>query len=64
MPKLTDREKQVVLLICRGLKYKDIAVKLNLGHETIKTYVTRIRKKLNLSSKVAIVLWAQQQGLI
>jgi DNA-binding CsgD family transcriptional regulator len=68
MPKdfdlLTNREQQVVRLICRNLKYKDIAVKLDLGYETVKTYATRVRKKLNLSSKVAVVLWAQQQGLI
>lgn len=61
---LTVRERQVVLLICKDMKYKDIATKLGLGYETVKTYATRIRRKLKLSSKVAVVLWAQQQGLV
>jgi DNA-binding CsgD family transcriptional regulator len=61
---LTIREKQVIKMICKDMKYKEIAVHLGLGYETIKTYANRIRKKLGLSSKVAVVLWAQSKGLI
>ena len=61
---LTPREVQVVTLIGRDMKYKDIAKDLGLGYETVKTYAARIRKKLNLGSKVALALWAQQKGLI
>lgn len=63
-PKLTKRELQVVTLIGQDLKYREIAERLNLGYETVKTYAARIRKKLGVSSKVAVALWAQQQGLI
>lgn len=63
-PKLTERELQVVALIGQDLKYKEIADRLDLGYETIKTYAARIRRKLGVSSKVAVALWAQQQGLI
>lgn len=63
-PRLTERELQVVALIGQDLKYKEIADRLDLGYETIKTYAARIRKKLGVSSKVAVALWAQQQGLI
>jgi DNA-binding CsgD family transcriptional regulator len=59
---LTAREREIVILISKNLKYKDIAVKLNLGYETIKTYVKRIRKKLNLSSKLEVGLWGYKQG--
>jgi DNA-binding CsgD family transcriptional regulator len=61
---LTVREKQVVKMICEDMKYKEIATRLGLGYETVKTYANRIRKKLGLSSKVAVVLWAQSKGLI
>jgi DNA-binding CsgD family transcriptional regulator len=61
---LTAREKQVVILICKNLKYREIAEQLGLGYETVKTYANRIRTKLGLDSKVAVVLWAQQKGLI
>ena len=59
---LTPRERQVVLLIQQNKKYREIATELGLGYETVKTYATRIRKKLDLSSKVAIALWAQKKG--
>jgi DNA-binding CsgD family transcriptional regulator len=61
---LTAREKQVVILIGKNKKYREIADELGLGYETVKTYVTRIRKKLALSSKLAVGLWAHQKGLV
>lgn len=61
---LTAREKQVVALIGKNRKYHEIAQELGLGYETVKTYVTRIRKKLNLSSKLAVGLWAHKKGLV
>lgn len=63
-PELTKRELQVVALIGQDKKYKEIAVELDLGYETVKTYAARIRKKLGVGSKVAVALWAQHQGLI
>lgn len=59
-PKLTKREGQVVALIGKDMRYKDIAAELGLGYETVKTYAARIRKKLNLSTKVAVALWAER----
>jgi len=59
-PKLTRREEQVVALIGKDRKYKDIAAELGLGYETVKTYAARIRKKLNLGTKVAVALWAER----
>ena len=61
---LTPREIQVVTLIGRDLKYKEIAEKLGLGYETVKTYAARIRRKLGLGSKVALALRAKEKGLI
>ncbi len=61
---LTPREIEVVILIGKDLKYREIADKLGLGYETVKTYAARVRKKLNVNSKVAVALWAQQMGLI
>jgi DNA-binding CsgD family transcriptional regulator len=61
---LTAREREIVVLIGKNLKYKEIATKLKLGYETVKTYVKRIRKKLNLSSKLEVGLWGYKQGWI
>jgi DNA-binding NarL/FixJ family response regulator len=59
----TRRELQVIKQIAKGKKYKDIAAYLGLHYETIKTYAARIRKKLGVSSKVEVALWAQKKGL-
>jgi len=61
---LTPREIQVVTLVGRDRKYKEIADELGLGYETVKTYAARIRRKLGLGSKVALALWAKERGLI
>jgi RNA polymerase sigma factor (sigma-70 family) len=62
--RLTPRERQIVILIGKNKKYWEIAEELGLAYETVKTYVTRVRKKLALSSKFAVGLWAHQQGLM
>ncbi len=61
---LTERELQVVKLIGTCMTYLEIAEELGLGYETVKTYAGRVRKKLNLKSKVAVALWAKEKGLI
>lgn len=54
---LSSRELDVIRLIVKGKKYRDIAVELCLGYETVKTYAARIRKKLNVHSKTEIATW-------
>jgi|TARA_R110002051_G_scaffold181247_1_gene250705 DNA-binding CsgD family transcriptional regulator len=61
--KLTARELQVVKLIVKGMRYKEIAQSLGLSYETVKTYVGRIRKKLNVSSKTEVAMWAIRNGI-
>jgi len=63
-PGLTKRELQIVVMIGRAKKYREIAAELGLGYETVKTYASRIRRKLKVDSKVAVALWAQRQGLL
>ena len=62
-PKLTPREIEVVKLIVEGLRYKEIAAELGLSYETVKTYVGRIRKKLGVSSKTEVAMWAIRNGV-
>jgi DNA-binding NarL/FixJ family response regulator len=61
--KLTSRETDVVKLIVKGLRYKEIADDLGLSYETVKTYVGRIRRKLSVSSKTEVALWAVRNGI-
>jgi DNA-binding NarL/FixJ family response regulator len=55
---LTDREKEVLRLVARGLSNKDIATELFITERTARTYVSNILGKLGLQSRTQAALWA------
>ncbi|GAB4159811.1 MAG: hypothetical protein Tsb0033_14870 [Winogradskyella sp.] len=55
---ITEREKQVVLLIGQGLSNKEIAHKLNLSRSTVETHRKNIRKKLKIKGKDGLIVFA------
>ncbi|WP_018608989.1 response regulator [Uliginosibacterium gangwonense] len=59
---LTPREKEVVQCLTRGESNKVIARNLNLSESTVKIHVQNILKKLGLSSRVQIAIYALEQG--
>ncbi len=61
---LSSREKDVVQQMAQGKTYKEAAEALGLKFETVKTYLARIRKKLGVTSKVKIALWAIENGMV
>jgi DNA-binding NarL/FixJ family response regulator len=52
---LSEREQQVLDLLARGLIYKEIADKLNIGYETVHTYIRRIYEKLQVRTRTEAV---------
>jgi two-component system, NarL family, response regulator LiaR len=61
---LTRREVEVLILLARGRSNKEVARELSIGQQTVKTYVSSILKKLNVSSRTQAALFAVQSGLV
>ena len=61
---LTDREREVLVLMARGASNVEIADALFLGVGTVKTHVTRVLTKLAVRGRVQAVVVAYETGLV
>jgi DNA-binding NarL/FixJ family response regulator len=64
LDELTAREREVLQLIARGYRYKEIAARLHLSVKTIESHVSSVLRKLQLSSRHELTRWAAERRLI
>ena len=63
-PDLTSREKEILLVMARGLSNDDIAEELHLAESTIRKHATNIYRKLGVDSAREAIAWAWQNGIM
>ena len=62
--KLTDRERQVLVEVGRGLQNSDIGKKLFMSEATVKAHVSRALVKLDATNRVQVAILAYEAGLL
>ncbi|MDP9280040.1 MAG: response regulator transcription factor [Gemmatimonadota bacterium] len=60
--RMTQRERQVIALIAVGLSNKEIAQRLNIANDTVKSHVRNVMDKLALHSRLQIAAYAHSQA--
>ena len=64
LDELTAREREVLQLIARGYRYKEIAARLHLSVKTVESHVSNVLRKLQLSTRHELARWATEHRLV
>ena len=60
---LSDRERQVLVLVAEGLPNKLIARRLDISEKTVKAHLTSVFKQIGVTDRTQAALWAERHGL-
>lgn len=61
---LSDREREILILITKGLTAKEISEHLSISHHTVSSHIKKTYKKLSVNSKAEAIIEASKHGLI
>jgi DNA-binding NarL/FixJ family response regulator len=60
---LSDREREVLVLVAQGLPNKLIARRLEISEKTVKAHLTRVFTQIGVTDRTQAALWAQRNGI-
>lgn len=63
-PNLTDREREILLLICQELTMKEIGQRLYLSENTVRNHRVNIMDKVGVNNIVGLVKYAYETGIV
>jgi DNA-binding NarL/FixJ family response regulator len=61
---LSEREREVLGMVARGLPNKVIAMRLAISEKTVKAHLTRVYRAIGVSDRTQAALWAVRNGLV
>ena len=64
LEQLTNREREVVTLIARGYKYREVAEELEMSVKTLETHMAHIFEKLGVASRHEVTRIAFETGFV
>lgn len=64
LKRLTEREREILTLVARGLSNGEIAEQNHLSYATVKTHISRILSKLGARDRAQLVVLAYESGLV
>lgn len=60
---LTEREREILVMIGQGCDNAQIAESLSLAEQTVRNSISRLYSKLGLASRAQAIIWARERGL-
>jgi DNA-binding NarL/FixJ family response regulator len=61
---LTEREREVVALVCEGLNNKAIGERMSISDTTVRHHLSSIFNKLDVANRLELVIYAYRQGIV
>lgn len=59
---LTDRERDILQLICQGLNDEQMGTRLKLSRNTVRNHVSALYRKIGVNRRGSAILWAKERG--